>query len=151
MQLGVFKISMYSLLAIMVFIIAAILTMIGIVVCWEGIYSVYSFDRMIAALIKCSVFIGTVWVIALSIVCISGYYEKYSSFEEYKRRTDEILAEVEELKKELASRKAQNQKAIEDMEKYLKPVLNNVNKDDRPIDTDENTTTKVNISTNNSK
>ena len=143
MQLGVFKISMYSLLAIMVFIIAAILTMIGIVVCWEGIYSVYSFDRMIAALIKCSVFIGTVWVIALSIVCIAGYYEKYSSFEEYKRRTDEILAEIEELKKELASRTKQNQKTIEDIEKFLNPVLNNVNKDDKPTDTDENAATKV--------
>ena len=151
MQLGVFKISMYSLLAIMVFIIAAILTMIGIVVCWEGIYSVYSFDRMIAALIKCSVFIGTVWVIALSIVCISGYYEKYSSFEEYKRRTDEILAEVERMKKEFEDKKIQNKQAIEDLEKYLSPVLNNVKKDDRPTDADENTITKINLGTNSSK
>ena len=143
MQLGIFKISMYSLLAIMVFIIAAILTMIGIVVCWEGIYSVYSFDRMIAALIKCSVFIGTVWVIALSIVCIAGYYEKYSSFEEYKRRTDEILAEVEELKKELASRAEQERELSKEAKEHIMAVLNNVNKDDRPTDADENTITKV--------
>ena len=145
MQLGVFKISMYSLLAIMVFIIASILTMIGIVVCWEGIYSVYSFDRMITALIKCSVFIGTVWVIALSIVCIAGYYEKYSNFEEYKRRTDEILAEVEELKKELASKTEQERELSEEAKKHIMAVLNNVNKDDRPTDTDENTATKVNV------
>lgn len=150
MQLGIFKMNMYSLLAIMVFIIASILTMIGIVVCWEGIYSVYSFDRMVAALIKCSIFIGTIWVIALSIICISGYYEKYSNFEEYKRRTDEILAEVERMKKELEDRKIQNKQAIEDLEKYISPVLNNIKKDDRPTDATD-TGTKINIDTNNSK
>ena len=151
MQFQVFNMNVYKLIAIMVFIIASILTMISIVVCWDGINSTISFDRAVSALIKCSIFIGAIWVLALSIVCVAGYYEKYARFEEYKRRTDEILAEVERMKKELEDRKIQNKQAMEDLEKYLSPVLNNVKKDDRPTDADKNTATKVNISTSNSK
>ena len=44
-----------------------------------------------------------------------------------------------------------NKPSLKDYNKYIEGVLNNVSRDDRPTDTDENAATKVNIDTNNSK
>lgn len=143
MQFQVFNMNVYKLIAIMVFIIASILTMISIVVCWDGINSTISFDRAVSALIKCSLFIGGIWVIALSIVCVAGYYDNICKL---NKATKELENEMAEIKKLMASHSGNK-----DFNKYIEGVLNNVSRDDRPTDTDENTATKVNISTNNSK
>lgn len=143
MQFQVFNMNVYKLIAIMVFIIASILTMISIVVCWDGINATISFDRAVSALIKCSLFIGAIWVIALSIVCIAGYYDNICKL---NKTTKELENEMAEIKKLMASHSGNK-----DFNKYIEGVLNNVSKDDRPTDVDENTATKVNIDTNNSK
>lgn len=142
MQFQVFNMNVYKLIAIMVFIIASILTMISIVVCWDGINSTISFDRAVSALIKCSLFIGGIWVIALSIVCVAGYYDNICKLD---KTTKELENEIVEIKKLMASRSS-----IKDFDKYVKGVLNNVNMDDRPTEATD-TGTKVNIGTNNSK
>lgn len=143
MQFQVFNMNVYKLIAIMVFVIASILTMISIVVCWDGINSTISFDRAVSALIKCSIFIGAIWVIALSIVCIAGYYDNVCKL---NKSTKELENEMAEIKKLMANRSGNK-----DFNKYIEGVLNNVSRDDRPTDVDENTATKVNIDTNNSK
>lgn len=135
MQFQVFNMNVYKLIAIMVFIIASILTMISIVVCWDGINSTISFDRAVSALIKCSLFIGAIWVIALSIVCVAGYYDNICKL---NKATKELENEMAEIKKLMASRSS-----IKDYNKYIEGVLNNVSKDDRPTEADENTATKV--------
>lgn len=137
MQFQVFNMNVYKLIAIMVFIIASILTMISIVVCWDGINSTISFDRAVSALIKCSIFIGAIWVIALSIVCIAGYYDNVCKL---NKSTKELENEMAEIKKLMA-----NRSSVKDYNKYIEGVLNNVSRDDRPTDTDENATTKVNV------
>ena len=137
MQLQVFNMNVYKLIAIMVFIIASILTMISIVVCWDGINSTISFDRAVSALIKCSLFIGGIWVIALSIVCVAGYYDNICKL---NKATKELENEMAEIKKLMASSSSNK-----DFNKYIEGVLNNVSRDDRPTDTDENTATKVNV------
>lgn len=137
MQLQVFNMNVYKLIAIMVFIIASILTMISIVVCWDGINATISFDRAVSALIKCSLFIATVWVIALSIVCVAGYYDNICKL---NKSTKELENEIVEIKKLMASHSGNK-----DYNKYIEGVLNNVSRDDRPTDTDENATTKVNV------
>jgi hypothetical protein len=121
----------------MVFIIASILTMISIVVCWDGINSTISFDRAVSALIKCSLFIGGIWVIALSIVCVAGYYDNICKL---NKATKELENEMADIKKLMASRSS-----MKDYNKYIEGVLNNVSRDDRPTDTDENAATKVNV------
>ena len=143
MQFQVFNMNVYKLIAIMVFIIASILTMISIVVCWDGINATISFDRAVSALIKCSIFIGAIWVIALSIVCIAGYYDNVCKL---NKSTKELENEIVEIKKLI-----DNKPSLKDYSKYIEGVLNNVSKDDRPTDVDENIATKVNIDTNNSK
>ena len=143
MQFQVFNMNVYKLIAIMVFVIASILTMISIVVCWDGINSTISFDRAVSALIKCSIFIGAIWVIALSIVCVAGYYDNVCKL---NKTTKELENEIAEIRKII-----DNKPSLKDYSKYIEGVLNNVSKDDRPTDTDENAATKVNISTNNSK
>lgn len=137
MQFQVFNMNVYKLIAIMVFIIASILTMISIVVCWDGINSTISFDRAVSALIKCSLFIGGIWVIALSIVCIAGYYDNVCKL---NKATKELENEMAEIKKLMASHSGNK-----DFNKYIEGVLNNVSRDDRPTDTDENAATKVNV------
>ena len=137
MQLQVFNMNVYKLIAIMVFIIASILTMISIVVCWDGINATISFDRAVSALIKCSLFIGAIWVIALSIVCVAGYYDNICKL---NKTTKELESEIEEIKKLMASHSGNKY-----FNKYIKGVLNNVSRDDRPTDTDENAATKVNV------
>lgn len=137
MQFQVFNMNVYKLIAIMVFIIASILTMISIVVCWDGINSTISFDRAVSALIKCSLFIGAIWVIALSIVCVAGYYDNICKL---NKATKELENEMAEIKKLMASHSGNK-----DFNKYIEGVLNNVSRDDRPTDADENTTTKVNV------
>lgn len=137
MQLQVFNMNVYKLIAIMVFIIASILTMISIVVCWDGINATISFDRAVSALIKCSIFIGAIWVIALSIVCVAGYYDNICKL---NKATKELENEIAEIKKLI-----DNSPDKEKIRKYIMPVLNNVKKDDKPTDTDENTATKVNV------
>ena len=137
MQFQVFNMNVYKLIAIMVFIIASILTMISIVVCWDGINSTISFDRAVSALIKCSLFIGGIWVIALSIVCVAGYYDNICKL---NKATKELENEMTEIKKLMASSPDK-----EKIRKYIMPVLNNVKKDDKPTDTDENAATKVNV------
>lgn len=143
MQFQVFNMNVYKLIAIMVFIIASILTMISIVVCWDGINSTISFDRAVSALIKCSIFIGAIWVIALSIVCVAGYYDNVCKL---NKSTKELENEIVEIKKLI-----DNKPSLKDYSKYIEGVLNNVSRDDRPTDADKNTATKVNIGTNNSK
>ena len=143
MQFQVFNMNVYKLIAIMVFVIASILTMISIVVCWDGINATISFDRAVSALIKCSIFIGAIWVIALSIVCIAGYYDNVCKL---NKSTKELENEIVEIKKLI-----DNKPSLKDYSKYIEGVLNNVSKDDRPTDVDENIATKVNIDTNNSK
>ena len=96
MQFQVFNMNVYKLIAIMVFVIASILTMISIVVCWDGINSTISFDRAVSALIKCSIFIGAIWVIVLSIVCIAGYYDNVCKL---NKSTKELENEIVEIKK----------------------------------------------------
>ena len=142
MQWQVFNMNVYKLIAIMVFVIASILTMISIVVCWDGINSTISFDRAVSALIKCSIFIGAIWVIALSIVCVAGYYDNVSKL---NKTTKELENEMVEIKKLMASRSS-----IKDYNKYIEGVLNNVSRDDKPTEATD-TGTKVNIGTNNSK
>lgn len=137
MQFQVFNMNVYKLIAIMVFIIASILTMISIVVCWDGINSTISFDRAVSALIKCSIFIGAIWVIALSIVCVAGYYDNICKL---NKANKELENEMAEIKKLMASRSS-----MKDFNKYIEGVLNNVSRDDRPTDTDENAATKVNV------
>lgn len=137
MQFQVFNMNVYKLIAIMVFIIASILTMISIVVCWDGINSTISFDRAVSALIKCSIFIGAIWVIALSIVCVAGYYDNVCKL---NKTTKEIENEIAEIKKII-----DNRSSLKDYNKYIEGVLNNVSRDDRPTDTDENAATKVNV------
>ena len=137
MQFQVFNMNVYKLIAIMVFVIASILTMISIVVCWDGINSTISFDRAVSALIKCSLFIGGIWIIALSIVCVAGYYDNVCKL---NKATKELENEMAEIKKLMASHSGNK-----DFNKYIEGVLNNVSRDDRPTDTDENTATKVNI------
>jgi len=137
MQFQVFNMNVYKLIAIMVFIIASILTMISIVVCWDGINSTISFDRAVSALIKCSLFIGGIWVIALSIVCVAGYYDNICKL---NKATKELENEMADIKKLMASRSS-----MKDYNKYIEGVLNNVSRDDRPTDTDENAATKVNV------
>ena len=137
MQFQVFNMNVYKLIAIMVFIIASILTMISIVVCWDGINSTISFDRAVSALIKCSLFIGGIWVIALSIVCIAGYYDNICKL---NKANKELENEMAEIKKLMASRSSNK-----DYNKYIEGVLNNVSRDDKPTDTDENAATKVNV------
>lgn len=137
MQFQVFNMNVYKLIAIMVFIIASILTMISIVVCWDGINSTISFDRAVSALIKCSLFIGAIWVLALSIVCVAGYYDHVCKL---NKTTKELENEIVEIKKLIDSSPDK-----EKIRKYIMPVLNNVKKDDKPTDTDENTATKVNV------
>lgn len=143
MQFQVFNMNVYKLIAIMVFVIASILTMISIVVCWDGINSTISFDRAVSALIKCSIFIGAIWVIALSIVCVAGYYDNICKL---NKSTKELENEIVEIKKLI-----DNKPSLKDYSKQIEAVLNNVSKDDRPTDVDENAATKVNIDTNNSK
>lgn len=142
MQFQVFNMNVYKLIAIMVFIIASILTMISIVVCWDGINSTISFDRAVSALIKCSIFIGAIWVIALSIVCVAGYYDNVCKL---NKSTKELENEMAEIKKLMASRSS-----MKDYNKYIEGVLNNVSKDGKPTEATD-TGTKVNIGTNNSK
>lgn len=137
MQFQVFNMNVYKLIAIMVFVIASILTMISIVVCWDGINSTISFDRAVSALIKCSLFIGGIWVIALSIVCVAGYYDNICKL---NKATKELENEMAEIKKLMASHSGNK-----DFNKYIEGVLNNVSRDDRPTDTDENAATKVNV------
>nr|DAP91598.1 MAG TPA: hypothetical protein [Caudoviricetes sp.] len=137
MQFQVFNMNVYKLIAIMVFIIASILTMISIVVCWDGINSTISFDRAVSALIKCSLFIGVIWVIALSIVCVAGYYDNICKL---NKSTKELENEIVEIKKLI-----DNRSSLKDYNKYIEGVLNNVSRDDRPTDTDENAATKVNV------
>lgn len=137
MQFQVFNMNVYKLIAIMVFVIASILTMISIVVCWDGINSTISFDRAVSALIKCSIFIGAIWVIALSIVCIAGYYDNVCKL---NKSTKELENEIVEIKKLI-----DNKSSLKDYNKYIEGVLNNVSRDDRPTDTDENAATKVNV------
>ena len=137
MQFQVFNMNVYKLIAIMVFIIASILTMISIVVCWDGINATISFDRAVSALIKCSLFIGGIWVIALSIVCVAGYYDNICKL---NKANKELENEIAEIKKLMASHSGNK-----DFNKYIEGVLNNVKKDDRPTDADENTATKVNV------
>ena len=135
MQFQVFNMNVYKLIAIMVFVIASILTMISIVVCWDGINSTISFDRAVSALIKCSIFIGAIWVLALSIVCVAGYYDNVSKL---NKTTKELESEIAEIKKII-----DNKSSLKDYSKYVEGVLNNVKKDDKPTDVDENTATKV--------
>ena len=142
MRLGVFNMNVYKLIAIMVFVIASILTMISIVVCWGGINSTISFDRAVSALIKCSLFIGGIWVIALSIVCVAGYYDNICKL---NKATKELENEMAEIKKLMASHSGNK-----DFNKYIEGVLNNVSRDDKPTEATD-TGTKVNICTNNSK
>lgn len=137
MQLQVFNMNVYKLIAIMVFIIASILTMISIVVCWDGINATISFDRAVSALIKCSLFIGGIWVIALSIVCVAGYYDNICKLNKVTKELENEMAEIKKL--------IDNSPDKEKIRKYIMPVLNNVKKDDKPTDTDENTATKVNV------
>lgn len=137
MQFQVFNMNVYKLIAIMVFIIASILTMISIVVCWDGINSTISFDRAVSALIKCSLFIASIWVIALSIVCVAGYYDNICKL---NKANKELENEIAEIKKLMASHSGNK-----DFNKYIEGVLNNVSRDDRPTDVDENTATKVNV------
>ena len=137
MQFQVFNMNVYKLIAIMVFVIASILTMISIVVCWDGINSTISFDRAVSALIKCSLFIGAIWVLALSIVCVAGYYDNICKL---NKATKELENEMTEIKKLMASHSGNK-----DFNKYIEGVLNNVSRDDKPTDTDENTVTKVNV------
>ena len=137
MQFQVFNMNVYKLIAIMVFIIASILTMISIVVCWDGINVTISFDRAVSALIKCSIFIGTIWVIALSIVCVAGYYDNICKLNKATKELENEMAEIKKL--------IDNSPDKEKIRKYIMPVLNNVKKDDKPTDTDENTATKVNV------
>lgn len=137
MQFQVFNMNVYKLIAIMVFIIASILTMISIVVCWDGINATISFDRAVSALIKCSIFIGAIWVLALSIVCVAGYYDSMCKLD---KTTKELENEIVEIKKLI-----DNKPSLKDYSKYIEGVLNNVSKDDRPTDADENTTTKVTV------
>lgn len=137
MQFQVFNMNVYKLIAIMVFVIASILTMISIVVCWDGINATISFDRAVSALIKCSLFIGGIWVIALSIVCVAGYYDNICKL---NKATKELENEMAEIKKLMASHSGNK-----DFNKYIEGVLNNVSRDDRPTDADENAATKVNV------
>lgn len=137
MQFQVFNMNVYKLIAIMVFIIASILTMISIVVCWDGINSTISFDRAVSALIKCSLFIGGIWVIALSIVCVAGYYDNICKLNKATKELENEMAEIKKL--------IDNSPDKEKIRKYIMPVLNNVKKDNKPTDTDENTATKVNV------
>jgi hypothetical protein len=116
--------------------------MISIVVCWDGINSTISFDRAVSALIKCSLFIGGIWVIALSIVCVAGYYDNICKL---NKATKELENEMAEIKKLMASRYG-----IKDYNKYIEGVLNSVSRDDKPTEATD-TGTKVNIGTNNSK
>lgn len=136
MQFQVFNMNVYKLIAIMVFVIASILTMISIVVCWDGINSTISFDRAVSALIKCSIFIGAIWVIALSIVCVAGYYDNICKL---NKATKELENEMAEIKKLMASHSGNK-----DFNKYIEGVLNNVSKDDRPTEATD-AGTKVNI------
>jgi len=142
MQLQVFNMNVYKLIAIMVFIIASILTMISIVVCWDGINATISFDRAVSALIKCSLFIGGIWVIALSIVCVAGYYDNICKLNKANKELENEIAEIKKL--------IDNSPDKEKIRKYIMPVLNNVKKDDRPTEATD-TGIKVNIDTNNSK
>lgn len=142
MQWEVFNMNVYKLIAIMVFVIASILTMISIVVCWDGINSTISFDRAVSALIKCSLFIGGIWVIALSIVCVAGYYDSMCKLD---KTTKELENEIVEIKKLMT-----NRSSMKDYNKYIEGVLNNVSRDDRPTEATD-TGTKINIGTNNSK
>lgn len=137
MQFQVFNMNVYKLIAIMVFIIASILTMISIVVCWDGINSTISFDRAVSALIKCSIFIGAIWVIALSIVCVAGYYDNICKLNKATKELENEMAEIKKL--------IDNRSSLKDYNKYIEGVLNNVSRDDRPTDTDENAATKVNV------
>lgn len=137
MQWQVFNMNVYKLIAIMVFIIASILTMISIVVCWDGINTTLSFDRAVSALIKCSLFIGTIWVIALSIVCVAGYYDNICKLNKATKELENEMAEIKKL--------IDNRSSLKDYNKYIEGVLNNVSRDDRPTDTDENAATKVNV------
>lgn len=137
MQFQVFNMNVYKLIAIMVFIIASILTMISIVVCWDGINSTISFDRAVSALIKCSIFIGAIWVIALSIVCVAGYYDNICKLNKATKELENEMAEIKKL--------IDNKSSLKDYNKYIEGVLNNVSRDDRPTDTDENAATKVNV------
>ena len=136
MQFQVFNMNVYKLIAIMVFIIASILTMISIVVCWDGINSTISFDRAVSALIKCSIFIGAIWVIALSIVCVADYYDNICKL---NKATKELENEIAEIKKLI-----DNSPDKEKIRKYMMPVLNNVKKDDKPTEATD-ADTKVNI------
>lgn len=137
MQFQVFNMNVYKLIAIMVFVIASILTMISIVVCWDGINSTISFDRAVSALIKCSIFIGAIWVIALSIVCIAGYYDNVCKLNKANKELENEIAEIKKL--------IDNKSSLKDYNKYIEGALNNVSRDDRPTDTDENAATKVNV------
>ena len=137
MQFQVFNMNVYKLIAIMVFVIASILTMISIVVCWDGINSTISFDRAVSALIKCSLFIGTIWVIALSIVCVAGYYDNICKLNKANKELENEITEIKKL--------IDNRSSLKDYNKYIEGVLNNVSKDDRPTETDENAATKVNV------
>ena len=137
MQFQVFNMKVYKLIAIMVFIIASILTMISIVVCWDGINATLSFDRAVSALIKCSLFIGGTWVIALSIVCVAGYYDNICKLNKATKELENEMAEIKKL--------IDNRSSLKDYNKYIEGVLNNVSRDDRPTDTDENAATKVNV------
>ena len=136
MQFQVFNMNVYKLIAIMVFVIASILTMISIVVCWDGINSTISFDRAVSALIKCSIFIGGIWVLALSIVCVAGYYDNVCKL---NKANKELENEIAEIKKLMASRYG-----IKDYNKYIEGVLNNVSRDDKPTEATD-AGTKVNI------
>lgn len=142
MQLQVFNMNVYKLIAIMVFIIASILTMISIVVCWDGINATISFDRAVSALIKCSLFIASIWVIALSIVCVAGYYDNICKLNKATKELENEMAEIKKL--------IDNSPDKEKIRKYIMPVLNNIQKDDKPTEATD-TGTKVNIGTNNSK
>ena len=135
MQLQVFNMNVYKLIAIMIFVIASILTMISIVVCWDGINSTISFDRAVSALIKCSIFIGAIWVIALSIVCIAGYYDNICKL---NKTTKELENEVAEIKKLI-----DNSPDKEKIRKYIMPVLNNIKKDDKPTEATDTGTKSI--------
>ena len=136
MQFQVFNMNVYKLIAIMVFIIASILTMISIVVCWDGINSTISFDRAVSALIKCSLFIGGIWIIALSIVCVAGYYDNICKLNKATKELENEMAEIKKL--------IDNSPDKEKIRKYIMPVLNNISKDDRPTEATD-TGTKVNV------
>lgn len=136
MQFQVFNMNVYKLIAIMVFVIASILTMISIVVCWDGINSTISFDRAVSALIKCSIFIGAIWVIALSIVCVAGYYDNICKLNKSTKELENEMAEIKKL--------IDNSPDKEKIRKYIMPVLNNVEKDDKPTEATD-AGTKVNI------